>query len=111
MTAAKMPPSDPAQAAVDEVVSTWPDVKPKQVFGHRGYIRGGKMFAFLGDTGVAVKTTTAEEADALYATDGVVPFVYSGSMEMRAWPVLPLRSDRELAEALSAVRRSYEASR
>ena len=102
---------DPRQTAVDEVVASWPDVRAKQVFGHRGYVRGGKMFAFIADAGVSVRTFSDAEAAALYARDGVVPFVYNPGMEMRAWPVLPLRSDAELDAALSAVRAAYEAVR
>jgi len=98
----------PRQAAVDEVVASWPDVKAKQVFGHRGYVRGGTMFAFLADEGVSVRTFSAEQSAELYARDGVVPFVYRPGMEMAAWPVLPLRSDAELDDALTAVRRAYE---
>ena len=101
---------DPRQVAIDDVVSTWPEVKAKQVFGHRGYVRGGKMFAFLADEGVSVRTFSAEEAEALYARKGVAPFVYRPGMEMAAWPVLPLRSDADLDDALSAVRRAYEAA-
>ena len=100
----------PRQAAVDEVVAGWPEVKLKQVFGHRGYVRGGKMFAFLAEEGVSVKTFSAEESAVLYARSGVLPFVYRPGMEMAAWPVLPLRSDAELDDALSAVRRAYEAA-
>ena len=101
---------DPRQVAIDEVVVEWPEVKAKQVFGHRGYVRGGKMFAFLADEGVSVKTFSAEEADELYARDGVTPFVYRPGMEMAAWPVLPLNTDTDVDEALSAVRRAYESA-
>ncbi len=100
---------DARQRAIDEIVAEWPEVKAKQVFGHRGYVRTGKMFAFLADQGVSVKASTAEEADALYAREGVAPFVYNAGMEMKAWPVLPLRTDAELDEALSVVRQAYEA--
>lgn len=100
---------DPRQSAVDEVVASWPEVRAKQVFGHRGYVRGGKMFAFIADTGVSVKTISDAEAERLYARDGVEPFVYNPGMEMRAWPVLPLRTDAELDDALSALRIAYEA--
>jgi TfoX/Sxy family transcriptional regulator of competence genes len=100
---------DPRQSAVEEVVASWPEVRAKQVFGHRGYVRGGKMFAFIADEGVSVKTFSPKEAEAFYARAGVAPFVYKPGMEMTAWPVLPLRSDTELDEALSAARRAYEA--
>ncbi len=95
------------QRAVDEVVSAWPDVRAKQVFGHRGYVRSGKMFGFHASEGVAVRTFSESEADALYARAGVVPFIYNGSMEMRAWPVLPLADDTQVASALTALQEAY----
>lgn len=101
---------DSRQSAIDEVVTAWPDVKAKKVFGRRGYVRSGTMFAFLLDGGVSVRTFTAEQSDALYSRDGVEPFVYRPGMEMSAWPVLPLRTDEELADALTAVRTAYESA-
>ena len=99
--------TDPRQNAIDEIVRTWPDVHAHVVFGHRGYVRAETLFGFLAGAGVAVKTPPGEEADELYARAGVKPFKAKGSV-MRAWPVLPLRSDSELEFALSALRNSYE---
>jgi hypothetical protein len=96
-----------AQQAVDEIVAAWPDVRAKQVFGHRGYVRSGKMFGFHAGQGVAVRTFAQSEAEALYAREGVVPFVYNESMEMRGWPLLPLRSDAEITFALTALQEAY----
>lgn len=92
----------------DETIRSWPGVRPKQVFGYPGYIYiAGKMFAFLAEGGLAVKATGAER-DALYARDGVEAFYY-GDMRMADWPVLPLHTDEELAEALSAAERARQA--
>jgi len=99
---------DAEQRSVDEVVAEWPEVRAKQVFGHRGYVRGGKMFGFQADVGVAVKAPAGDVADALYGHAGVVPFIYNGAMEMRAWPVLPLRDDSEIAAALTALKDAYD---
>ena len=96
-----------SQLAIDEIVSAWPEVRAKQVFGHRGYVRTGKMFGFHADAGVAVRTNDESDASALYARPGVAPFNYNGSMEMRAWPVLPLGSDGEVAAALTALQEAY----
>jgi hypothetical protein len=99
---------DPAQVVVDEVVTEWPDVRAKQVFGHRGYVRAGRMFGFHASSGVAVKVFAGDDADEMYARPGVKPFVYNGTMEMRAWPVLPLRDDSEVEVALTALKRAYD---
>ena len=101
-------PLDPLQSAADAAISSWPDVRAKQVFGHRGYVRGGKMFAFVADDGLSLKAASAAVAEALYTDGSAHPFVYNGSMEMRKWPVLPLATDEDLAEALSAIRDAYE---
>jgi len=99
---------DPRQSTVDEVVTQWPDVRAKQVFGHRGYVRSGRMFGFQADEGVAVKVFAGDDADELYARPGVAPFVYSGGMEMRAWPVLPLAGDADVEAALTALQQAYD---
>jgi hypothetical protein len=97
---------DALQATVDEVVTSWPEVKGKNVFGHRGYVRGGRMFGFLHPNGVAVKAW-ADEADDLYRIEGVKAFSYNG-MEMRAWPILPLRSDAEVDVVIERLHHAYE---
>lgn len=94
-----------AQTAIDAVVTEWPQVRAKGVFGHRGYVRGGKMFGFHAAEGVAVKA--GDRADDYYAREGVAPFEY-GSGEMRAWPVLPLRDDEEREAALTALQEAYD---
>lgn len=96
--------------AVSETIASWPDVRAKQVFGHRGFVRGGKMFAFIADDGLGVKVVDAEARAELYARPDVAPFAYGGKMTMEQWPVLPLRTDVEAAEALSAAQLAYDAA-
>jgi len=104
-----MPASlDPLQRSVDEIVSAWPEVRAKQVFGHRGYVRAGHMFAFLADSGVAFKAVPAH-AEKLYASGVAHPFVYGGAgAEMRGWPVVPLASDDDVTNALTRVQTAWE---
>jgi len=99
---------DPRQKTVDEVVKEWPDVRAKQVFGHRGYVRSGRMFGFHAEAGVAVKVFAGDDADEIYARRGVRPFVYNDGMEMRAWPVLPLSSDADVEAALTELHKAYD---
>lgn len=101
---------DPLQSAADEVVASWPGVKAKNVFGHRGYVRGGHMFGFMADAGVSVKAAPEQDAESLYAAGLATPFFYNGTMEMRGWPVVPLATDTDLDAALDALRRAYEAA-
>jgi hypothetical protein len=103
-------PLDSMQSAADEAITSWPGVKGKQVFGHRGYVRDGHMFAFIAESGLAFKAVTLGDAELLYESGQAVPFVYRGSMEMRGWPVVPLGHDSDLAAALSAAHESYHAA-
>jgi len=96
------------QSVVDGVVTEWPDVRAKQVFGHRGYVRNGRMFGFLAEEGVAVKTFGDGDLEDIYARPGVRPFVYSDGMEMRAWPVLPLSDDAQVESVLTELKRAYD---
>jgi TfoX/Sxy family transcriptional regulator of competence genes len=101
-------PLDPLQSAADEAIKSWPDVRARNVFGHRGYVRGGKMFAFIADDGLSFKAANGAEAEELYAAGRAKPFIAGADMVMHGWPVLPLATDEHLAEALSAAREAYE---
>jgi hypothetical protein len=101
-------PLSPLSQAFDEVVTSWPDVKARPVFGHRGYVRAGKMFAFLAGDGVAVKAA-GDFAGELYARPGVEAFAYNG-MPMKQWPILPLQADDALDDAIANARRAYESA-
>lgn len=99
---------DALQSAADEVIRNWPDVRAKNVFGHRGYVYDGKMFAFLAEGGLSFRAATTADAEALYESGAATPFRYNGAMEMLDWPVLPLSNDEQLTAALSAARGAYE---
>jgi TfoX/Sxy family transcriptional regulator of competence genes len=101
-------PLSALQQTADEVIRTWPDVRAKQVFGHRGFVRNGKMFAFFADSGLTFRATHPEDAETLYDAGLATPFVYNGSMEMRGWPVVSLRTESDLSDGLTAVRVAHE---
>lgn len=103
------PPLEGRYVTVDEVVTMWPDMKGKNVFGHRGWVRAGRMIGFVADSGVAVKALSDAHSAELYARTRVKPFFYNGTMEMRGWPVLPLAGDADMNEVLSELKRVYDA--
>jgi hypothetical protein len=109
MCASNTPPLPPFLATVDEVVTTWPGVRSKMVFGHRGWIRAGKMLGFVADEGVAIKALTGAHSAELYARPEVGPFIYNGSMEMTGWPVLPVTEPGDVDAVLSELQRVYDA--
>ncbi len=103
---------DELKSNVEEIVLSWPGVKRKEVFGHPGFVRGNGMFAFFPDKGeAAFKAATSQEAETLYASNRAKPFVYNVRMQMRAWPVLPLRTDADLQEVLTRMRSAYDSIR
>jgi hypothetical protein len=101
-------PMTPLCAAVDEIVTAWPEVKARPVFGYRGYVRAGRMFAFLTGDGVAVKASGAF-AEELYARPGVVAFAYNG-MPMKQWAILPLADEGALDDIVGNARQAYESA-
>ena len=101
-------PLNELASAADEAIRSWPDVRAKNVFGHHGYVRSGKMFAFVAGDGMSFRAADNASAEKLYEAGAAAPFVYHGEMEMRGWPVIPLASDKDLASVLTAVREAYE---
>jgi TfoX/Sxy family transcriptional regulator of competence genes len=101
-----IPPMTPLQAVLDEVFTAWPDVKARPVFGCHGFLRAGKMFAFLWGDGVAVKAAGTFAVE-LYAKRGVVAFAYNGK-PMNGWPVLPLTVESTLDDVIANARRAYD---
>ena len=99
---------DSRRSALDETVTSWPDVRAKPVFGHRAWVRNGSMFGFLADSGVAVKLIAPIDPADVLARDGVELFAYGGK-RMAGWAVLPLRDDAELDEAVQLVHTAFEA--
>lgn len=100
---------DPLQVTVDEVVSAWPRVHGKLLFGHRAWVRTGTVFGFAAEGGIAVKAFSPEFAKELYARDDVGPFTYGDGTPSRNWPVVPLASEAQLEEVLTLLSRAYDA--
>lgn len=100
-------PLDDSQSVVDGVVTEWPDVTAKNVFGHRGWLRSGRMFGFAADEGVAVKLTETIDAGGVVSRDGVALFAPDGQ-PMKNWAVLPVRSEVEVDDAIGLLRTAYE---
>jgi len=100
-------PLSPLESTADEAIRCWPGVRAKNVFGHRGFVRDGRMFAFFAEDGLAFKAQR-RTAEALYAAGLATPFAYGGGMQMRGWPIVPLANAEQLADALTAAHDAYE---
>ena len=92
---------------VESVVLDWEDTRARVVFGHRAYLRGHRMFAYLIEGGVAVGGLPVADRAELVA-QGVRPVVRGGE-EIRGWHVLPVASDDDVDGALDFLRRAWEA--
>jgi hypothetical protein len=108
MSASPSHPLPSHLSALDEVVTSWPDARAKNVFGHRGWVRNGTMLGFIAENGVSVRALSPQHAEALYARPGTKPFVYNGAMEMTGWPVLPVANDADVSAVLSELKRVYD---
>lgn len=98
---------DVLAAAFDDTVTSWPEVRIKQVFGARAYLRGKAMFAFLAQGGAAIKVLSDDERARLLAFKGAALFTYN-AMPMKGWLVLPLGSDAQLDAVVQEARLAYE---
>lgn len=79
------------------------DVRQKNVFGGRGFLRGKTAFVIVWGEGMLVKCPKGEYEDAL-AMDGVTPFAPDGERPMSTWVVVPdeqLADDPQLEEWLA----------
>jgi TfoX/Sxy family transcriptional regulator of competence genes len=86
------------------------DVRQKNVFGGRGFLRGKSAFAVVWEEGLIIKCPKSEYDDALGRT-GVEPFAPDGERPMSTWVVVAqeaLAEDPELEEWLSRGIRALE---
>jgi hypothetical protein len=98
---------DALEAAFDDTVTSWPEVRAKGVFGYRGYVRGKAMFAFLTPVGVAIKALSDSERARLLGFRGAECFAYN-ERPMKGWVVLPISSDADLDPVVQEARLAYE---
>jgi TfoX/Sxy family transcriptional regulator of competence genes len=76
------------------------NVRQKNVFGGRGFLRGKSTFVIVWGDGLIVKTRR-EDYDRLLKEPGVTPFAPDGEKPMSTWVVVEAESvadDPELAE-------------
>jgi hypothetical protein len=66
---AKMTVQAATQAYVEDHVLQWPGVTKRKIFGHDGYYVDGRLFAFVGASGLVLKPPE-EEREAIRAFDG-----------------------------------------
>ena len=98
---------DADRAAVDEIVTAWPEVRAKQVFGHRGYVRSGSMFGFIADRGVAVRVIGDLDSEELLGRDGAQLFAFHGK-PMKGWVVLPVDAGHSIDPVVDSLRQAWE---
>jgi TfoX/Sxy family transcriptional regulator of competence genes len=74
--------------ALADIVRDWPDVRRRKLFGHPGFLAGGKVFAALHRSAVLL-LRLAEDARATLERDfGAGPFFIDGA-PVRGWIRVP----------------------
>lgn len=73
------------KAVIDEMVQAMPGVKIGKAFGYPAYKVNGKMFAFIGGPGIAVKLPEARVKALIESNDAMHPFQPTEGTTWREW--------------------------
>jgi TfoX/Sxy family transcriptional regulator of competence genes len=85
-------------------------VRQKNVFGGRGFLRGKSTFVIVWDDGLIVKTSRDDYARAL-EEPGVTPFAPDGAKAMSTWVVVEAEAVADDPQLTDWVRRGLSAIR
>ena len=93
------------KAKMDEMLLVMPGVKASKAFGYPAYKINGKVFAFVGSKGIAIKLP-AERVNALLDGKTLKPFEVGNGQVWREW----LSIQREASEDYDQDVRLFEES-
>ena len=108
MTASRIERRERLQTAVDEVVTSWPGVSRRPMFGCQSYVADGVLFAVLSDQGLSLTRLTDDQRAALARTASVEPFA-AGERVVRRWATVQVDPDA-LESVIPALQQSYDAA-
>jgi len=91
--------------AFEKRAMRWPHVSTKRMFGCPCYEANGRLFAFMVTDGVVLTQLPESDKDELSKRDGV-DFFRPGR-RVSKWLRIPVKSEGELEETLTFVRKSY----
>lgn len=73
------------KAQLDEMVLGMPGVKGGKAFGYPAYKVGGKVFAFVGERGIALKLPEKRVLEMVAQGDGIKHFEVADGIVWKAW--------------------------
>ena len=97
---------DNATSWLEEAVKQWGPIDRRFMFGGNVYLAGGKMFAIVGNMGLALKLPAAVRAP-LLQSGSVELFTPNGGATFGEWVALRSGQWPERAATLELVRESY----
>lgn len=98
------------RAAMDQVVTRWPNVESRKMFGCPCYRADGRLFAFL-VTGHLVLTKLSDKARTKIAGRFETSPFQAGSKRVASWLQIPCPTVVAFRKLRSFLRCSYEAAR
>jgi hypothetical protein len=73
------------KAIMDGLLLGMPGVKGSKAFGYPAYKVNGKVFAFVGSHGIAIKLPLARVQDLIATNEGMKPFEVGEGVVWREW--------------------------
>lgn len=84
------------KAALDKMLLRIPGVQGSKAFGYPAYKINGKVFAFVGGTGVSAKLPQARVRELIEAGGALRPFEVTGGVIWKEWVFLELETPERL---------------
>ena len=95
------------RSAFENIVSAWPNVGTKKMFGCPCYQVKGKLFVLLVTKGIVITQLESADREEL-ASQHQTSYFQAGKKTVKNWVKLSIRSSEELAKVMPFVRKSYE---
>lgn len=86
------------KAAVDELLLDMPGVKGGKAFGYPAYKVNGKVFAFVGSNGMAIKLTEKRVSELIGTHPHFQPFHVADGIVWKAWLSIQPEEPAEYAQ-------------
>ncbi len=95
------------RTAFEKVVSQWPQVTMRRMFGCPAYVADGRLFAFLVTGGVVITQLRLKDKQALAEDNETEPFK-AGERVIERWTQVTVDDPKALGRIIAYVRKSYQ---
>jgi hypothetical protein len=93
---------------IDDLVLGMPGVKGGKAFGYPAYKVNGKVFAFVGESGIAIKLPEARVNELLDIDPSVKPFEVSDGSIWREWAFIERETSSDYRQDITLLEESAE---